>query len=602
MEFTHVKGARMSKFEEVERALWGTGSYKIVRTSFGLELLFFIGSDDLLHTLVDPDHMQGRLTAPYDHELMVLSHRRMREVCRLADEAEREMREGDDAGRLPSVTYEPSPEVEARFKHFEWNVDGIELCEEQINAIKHILSSDKRVSVLTGPAGTGKSLMVRWLVANSLATITATTGKVAIADDGITVDSLFCIDRDTWEVFNWKLMERNMRQSHSLIVIDEASMCGLGMCDMLLNIAEKMGKRLLLVGDFAQAAPVKDEWGNKSRMFQDIDFICLSESHRQDEQVFLSVLNKIRRGVIDQEVHTVLSSRAGPCPDDDGWIRMFATNRLTNEYNDRRLNMHCKQTGNDPFTVHAIFTDNRSQPVIKSRPRSASFINDAINNTSFSNGNRLAVGAQLLFCANEQPADRRRYVNGDTGVLQDVAVYVEKSLLNPEKKKGDEETAVVVSEPPKIEQPVQMDDAEAQQRGLKLVWLTKVDKDLQHVVISALCTPGRLALMSVVVDRTEEKVTIRPVDKEVKNGEGRVIHTITGFPVKAGWACTIHKSQGMTVDNAWFDMGSIRCMPEQGRHGLAYVGLSRVRTLKGLRISEWAPDTVYCDPQVKHLI
>ena len=51
----------------------------------------------------------------------------------------------------------------------------------------------------------------------------------------------------------------------------------------------------------------------------------------------------------------------------------------------------------------------------------------------------------------------------------------------------------------------------------------------------------------------------------------------TQYPVSLAYSITIHKSQGLTLDEAYVDIG----MSEKSA-GLTYVGLSRVRTLDGL--------------------
>jgi DNA-directed RNA polymerase subunit F len=55
-----------------------------------------------------------------------------------------------------------------------------------------------------------------------------------------------------------------------------------------------------------------------------------------------------------------------------------------------------------------------------------------------------------------------------------------------------------------------------------------------------------------------------------------VIGTFTQYPLKAAWAITIHKSQGLTFDKVIIDAASAFA------HGQVYVALSRCKTLEGL--------------------
>ena len=44
--------------------------------------------------------------------------------------------------------------------------------------------------------------------------------------------------------------------------------------------------------------------------------------------------------------------------------------------------------------------------------------------------------------------------------------------------------------------------------------------------------------------------------------------------MKLAWAITIHKSQGLTLEKAWIDLGPSERVP-----GITYVAISRVRSL-----------------------
>ena len=58
-----------------------------------------------------------------------------------------------------------------------------------------------------------------------------------------------------------------------------------------------------------------------------------------------------------------------------------------------------------------------------------------------------------------------------------------------------------------------------------------------------------------------------------------VSHERQQLPLKLYWAITIHKSQGLTLNKAWVDIGKSETFD-----GLFYVGLSRVRRLNDLII------------------
>jgi ATP-dependent exoDNAse (exonuclease V) alpha subunit len=59
--------------------------------------------------------------------------------------------------------------------------------------------------------------------------------------------------------------------------------------------------------------------------------------------------------------------------------------------------------------------------------------------------------------------------------------------------------------------------------------------------------------------------------------QGDKVLTRTQFPMRLAWAMTIHKSQGLTLDNAVIDLGEKDFTP-----GLSFVAMSRVKKISGI--------------------
>lgn len=291
----------------------------------------------------------------------------------------------------------------------------ITLSQEQKNAIALIMKTKKDV-ILTGKAGAGKSTIIKFLrYFNPSWAVCSTTGKASVLIDGTTVDRLFCIDRTNGRIWSDIFLKSNMRHCGDVIIIDEASMIGKIMFHPIRKIAASFGKRLIFVGDWGQAAPVKDDW------FFPIDpdefeFIKLTECWRQNGGEFLECLDKLRVGKQDDQVNQMFSSRIRPTiPKDDSCLVIFGTNRLADKYNAGKIEeLLAYQRSQGKRGKGFILNSKLKGGTVRITDKNYDAI---MANTPFANETKFASGCKVLITKNSSSTDNCEYCNGDTGYL-----------------------------------------------------------------------------------------------------------------------------------------------------------------------------------------
>ncbi len=95
----------------------------------------------------------------------------------------------------------------------------------------------------------------------------------------------------------------------------------------------------------------------------------------------------------------------------------------------------------------------------------------------------------------------------------------------------------------------------------------------------------------IVQTRSGRKISADPASWKLEE-DGKVLAEIKQIPLRLAWAVTVHKSQGMTLDEAEMDLS--QCfVPGQG-----YVALSRVRSLEGIYLRGSNPMALEVDTRV----
>ena len=95
----------------------------------------------------------------------------------------------------------------------------------------------------------------------------------------------------------------------------------------------------------------------------------------------------------------------------------------------------------------------------------------------------------------------------------------------------------------------------------------------------------------IVRTKDGRKIWTTLMDWTVEEG-GEIRARITQLPLRLAWAITVHKSQGMSLDEAVMDLSKVF------EFGQGYVALSRVRRLSGIYIFGWNEHTFQISPDV----
>ena len=291
---------------------------------------------------------------------------------------------------------------------------------------------------LTGKAGTGKTTFLRNLKERSpkRMIVVAPTGVAAINAGGVTIHSFFqlpfgpyipgvtdVVTQDGKARFTNKFSREkiNIIKTIDLLVIDEVSMVRADLLDAIDDVLRRYrnrneafgGVQLLLIGDLQQLAPVvkEDEWELLKQHYESAYFfhskalaatryvpIELKRVYRQQDGVFLDLLNRVRENRVDASVLDMLNQRYIPgfAPsDEEGYITLTTHNHQAQRIND--LKMAALDT--KAYTFKAEIKDNF--------PAYSYPTDDLLV---------LKKGAQVMFVKNDSSPEKR-YYNGKIGKI-----------------------------------------------------------------------------------------------------------------------------------------------------------------------------------------
>ena len=316
-------------------------------------------------------------------------------------------------------------------------------------ASKFINNTNKNI-FLTGKAGTGKTTFLRHIIqqTHKKAVIVAPTGIAAINAGGVTLHSLFQLPFGTFipqnqtnnsfhafKVNDPSSIMRNMHMNETkrklireleLLIIDEVSMLRADLLDaidtVLRSIRSKQhipfgGVQVLFIGDLLQLPPVvKDgEWEILKPFYKSIFFfdarvlqsekplyIELEKIYRQDDEVFISLLNNLRNNVVTANDVTLLNTYYKPShksSPNDNYITLTTHNYKADKINTEYLSGLKSKSFYFDAEIEGEFNEF-AYPVEKRM--------------------ELKEGAQVMFVKNDTSLEKR-FFNGKIGVISKVS-------------------------------------------------------------------------------------------------------------------------------------------------------------------------------------
>ena len=435
-----------------------------------------------------------------------------------------------------------------------------QLSKEQRKAVKLVIEKKKNLFI-QGMAGSGKSAFIKYLQSHSAKNIVlcSPTAIAALNIGGVTLHSLFKLPIMSF-ITDEQLFRMNRKTVWSVIkaidilIIDEVSMVRPDVLDAVDKVCKRIrrntkafgGIQVVLIGDLYQLPPVINSeakhifeaiYGTDDPYFFDSDIYKSTKfEHIEFSKVFRQQDDKLLKHLIHIRTNKNIESA----------LKYFNKNEIKNKTKFKNA------VTITPYRAIADSINKKNLAKLKTKAYtftaqlSGTF--EKFSETSYPAAKDLALKEGALVIFNKNDTDKN-WVNGTVGIID----HIESEFIYV-KKLPSEEIVCVERE----------------------TWEDKkYDVELNQIY---------------------------NIEKDVFEEKEKIIETITGqfkqFPLQLGYAMTIHKAQGKTLDAVNIDLDRGTFAP-----GQLYVALSRTRRKEDMNIiSEITKNDIIFDKRVQEFL
>jgi ATP-dependent DNA helicase PIF1 len=435
-----------------------------------------------------------------------------------------------------------------------------------------------RLVFISGPGGTGKSFLIHHLkkTYDGAVHILSSTGISAYHIGGMTVHSFLARIKMVESEFFLPLGESD------LLIVDEVSMLGKKVFDefeetLRLVRSENRsfgGLKVLFFGDFAQLPPVNDEFCFESVRWPEIErTVELHEIKRQTDRSFVEFLLRIRSGKLGSADRTAVQAYGKVSPGPKA-VHLFASNEEAQTYNAERLRELCAETEQNPYPFPAL---------IESECFSESEIDSFFaQRHQFLRSMDICRGARVMLTKNI--CVEEGWCNGTVGTVQSVGKDSFVLLRSDKATAGDRAGRV---QPHQVRPGV---------RRLRPIRLSDAPVRPEVPVPASTHGPRKGSVCGAENCKRHPQSEVAYLDGEAVDKRAKQFLAVRQFPAVLAWGMTIHKSQGMTLDECAIHLPAYRYCPS-----LIYVALSRCTSSEGVSIRSPTPikyDAICPDPAI----